>query len=87
MRANCVLLKGITQPSGWYGPVVDPATHQRYLEYRERHDYFGATTPVLGREPFIVADTEHRSLEAKGEARDDEEEARFNELAKLLFRD
>jgi hypothetical protein len=66
---------------------VDQETHKRYLEYRERHAYFGATTPILGREAFTLADTEHRTLDARGEGRDDEEEARFNELSKVLFRD
>ncbi len=67
---------------------MNPETHKRYLEYRERHEYFGSTAPVLPREPFLAADEEHRLLEAKGEdARDDEEEARWVELSKLLFRE
>jgi hypothetical protein len=66
---------------------VDRETHQRYLDYRERHGYFGATTPLLTRDKFLEADAEHRALDAKGEARDDEEEQRWAELAKLLFRD
>jgi hypothetical protein len=67
---------------------VDRETHQRYLDYRERHAYFGATTPILAKEAFLVADEEQRSLDRKGEdGRDDEEEARFAELSKLLFRD
>lgn len=67
--------------------IVDPETHRRYLEYRDRHAYFGATTPILTREQFLAADEEQRTLEEKGEARDDEEEARWAELSKLLFRD
>lgn len=67
---------------------MDPETHKRYLDYRARHGYFGATTPILGREDFIAADAEQRALEAKGEdARDDEEDARWQELNQLLFRD
>ena len=66
---------------------MDRDTHRRYLEYRDRHAYFGATTPVLAREAFEKADEEQRTLDAKGESRDDEEEARFEELSKLLFRD
>lgn len=66
---------------------MDRDTHQRYLDYRERHSYFGATTPILTREQFVTLDEEHRTLEAKGERRDDEEEARFEELAKTLLRD
>ena len=62
-------------------------THQSFLDYRERHEYFGAKNPRLGRDDFVKADAELNELEAKGDARDDEEEARFEELAKLLFRD
>jgi hypothetical protein len=69
---------------------VDPATHKRFLDYRERYVYFGAETrrPVLTADDFAAADAEHRTLEAMGdEGRDDEEEARFRELSKVLFRD
>lgn len=67
---------------------MDPTTHKRYLEYRERHVYFGATKPQLGRDAFLAADAEQRALEAKGEdGRTDEEEQRFVELCKVLFRD
>ncbi len=66
---------------------VDPATHQRFLDYRDRHAYFGGTTALLTREQFLAADAEQLALEAKGESRDDEEEARWAELSKLLFRD
>jgi hypothetical protein len=68
-------------------PLVDPETHKRFLEYHDRHGYFGGATPVLTREQFLAADSEQRELEAKGDARDDEEEARWAELSKLLFRD
>lgn len=67
---------------------VDPTTHKRFLDYRERHVYFGAKEKLLGPEEFEAADAEQRALDAKGEgARDDEEEERFVELSKLLFRD
>jgi hypothetical protein len=66
---------------------VDKDAHRRYLEYRDHHAYFAATTPVLGREDFLRADDEQRALHAKGDARDDEEEARYEELSKLLLRD
>jgi hypothetical protein len=66
---------------------MDRDTHQRYLDYRDRHAYFGATTKLLSMPEFIAADNEQRALEARGEARDDDEEARFAELSKLLFRD
>jgi hypothetical protein len=67
---------------------IDPEVHKRFLDYRERFIYFGAKTATpIGQEEFAVADAEHRALDAKGDARDDEEEQRFAELAKLLFRD
>ena len=66
---------------------VDPETHQRFLDYRDRHGYFGSTAPLLTREQFLAADAEQRELEAKGDRRDDDEEARWVELSKLLFRD
>jgi hypothetical protein len=75
------------QKGACYGPVVDRDTHQRFLDYRERHAYFGGTAALLTREQFLVADAEQRELDAKGEKRDDDEEARYNELSKLLFRD
>ena len=70
-----------------YPHDVDSDTHKRFLDYRDRHGYFGGTTALLTREQFLAADAEQRALEAKGEARDDEEEARWAELSKLLFRD
>ncbi|MBX3231663.1 MAG: hypothetical protein KIT84_23450 [Labilithrix sp.] len=66
---------------------MDPETHKRFLAYRDKHGYFGGTIPLLGRDAFLAADKEQLELEAKGERRDDDEEARFEELSKLLFRD
>jgi hypothetical protein len=68
---------------------MDARSHQRFLEYRERFGYFGkeASPRLLAYEQFATADEEQRALEAKGDGRDDEEEARFAELTKLLFRD
>lgn len=69
---------------------MDPATHKRFLEYRDRYVYFGAETrlPVLTADEFTAADAEQRALDAMGEeGRDDEEEARYRELSRLLFRD
>jgi hypothetical protein len=67
---------------------VDPATHKRYLEYRDKHTYFGKMTRQLTMAEFIPLEVEFVALEAKGEdARDDEEEERYAEVAKLLFRD
>ncbi|HEY2509298.1 MAG TPA: hypothetical protein VGI39_00450 [Polyangiaceae bacterium] len=68
---------------------MTPEVHKRFLDYRERYGYFGnKAVPQLTADAFVDADAEHRALEAKGEDdRDDEEEQRFAELAKLLFRD
>ena len=68
---------------------TDPAVHKRYLDYRERHAYFGnQLTKLLTMTEFVPLDAEHLALDAKGEdARDDEEAARFEEVAALLFRD
>ena len=66
---------------------MDPATHKRFLDYRDRHGYFGRQTKMMTMAEFERADAEHRALEARGEDRDDEEQARFDELARLLLRD
>ena len=67
---------------------MDPAQHKRYLDYRDRFGYFGRKgTSMLSMDAFAAADAEHRALAAKGESRDDDEEARFAELAALLLRD
>lgn len=66
----------------------DPAVHKRYLEYRERHEYFGKSTKLLGWAEFVPLDAEHLMLDAKGEDnRDDDEAARFDEISTVLFRD
>jgi len=66
---------------------MDRETHQRFLEYRERHEYFGGKNPILSNTEFLAADAEYNALEAKGENREDEDEVRFEDLAALLFRD
>jgi hypothetical protein len=68
---------------------MDPKVHSRFLEYRERYIYFakGVKAPQLSASEFTAADAEYRTLQAKGEAREDEEEVRLEELARLLFRD
>ncbi len=66
--------------------AADPKTHRRYLDYRESHGYFARSEPCLDYPAFAVVDAELRALEAKG-ALDDEEEARREELAALLYRD
>jgi hypothetical protein len=67
---------------------TDPAVHKRYLEYRDKHVYFGKLTKQLTMAEFTALEPELLALEAKGEdARDDEEEARWEELARILFKD
>ena len=65
-----------------------PAVHKRYLEYRDKHVYFGKLAKQLTMAEFAALEAEFLVLEAKGEdARDDEEAERWEEVAKLLFRD
>ena len=67
---------------------MDRETHARYLDYRDRHTYFGGAQKMLTPAEFEPLDREQRELHDKGEeARDDEEEARYVELSKILFRD
>jgi hypothetical protein len=68
---------------------MDPKVHNRFLDYRERYIYFakGVKAPQLTANEFVAADAEYRELYAKGDAREDEEEVRLEELARLLFRD
>jgi hypothetical protein len=69
--------------------AIEAQVHKRFLEYRERFAYFseGDVVPRLTVDEFVAADAEQRELEAKAEARDDEEEVRFAELNRVLFRD
>jgi ADP-ribose pyrophosphatase YjhB (NUDIX family) len=68
---------------------ADPLVHKRFLEHLERYTYFakGVRTRVLSYDEFAVVDAEQRLLRAKGDRRDDDEEARWAELTELLFRD
>ena len=66
---------------------MEKTVHKRYLEYRDLHVYFGGKKPIMAAPDFTAADAEYGELFAKGEARDDEEEARLAELATLLHRD
>ena len=65
---------------------VNPLVHKRYLDYRERHGYFGAKLRMLALPEFAELWAEHDALLAK-EPRDDEEDARLEELAAPLLRD
>ena len=66
---------------------MNPTVHKRYLDYRERHVYFGRKKPMVSAAEFEALDVEYRALRAKGEERDDEEEARFAEVAFSLHLD
>ena len=67
---------------------MDPVIHKRFLDYRDAYEYFGRDLQKLTPEEFGPLDAEFRALEQKGEeARDDEEQARFDALARLLLRD
>ncbi len=66
---------------------MDPTVHKRFLDYRELFLYFGRKITLLSADEFAKADAEHGVLAAKGKGRSDSEEARFRELARLLFRD
>jgi hypothetical protein len=66
---------------------MDQATHKRYLDYRDRYAYFGRRMKQLSMSEFEEAEKEIAVLAALGEGRDDEQEERFLELEKILFRD
>jgi len=66
---------------------MDRTVHKRYLDYRERHTYFGRKMPLLKADDFVRLDAEHGALEAMGDDRDDEEDARFAALLHVLLRD
>jgi hypothetical protein len=66
---------------------MDRRVHKRYLDYRERHVYFGWKKPLLNADDYVRLDAEAELLEAKKEERDDEEEERFAALMHVLLRD
>jgi len=66
---------------------MDQQTHKRYLDYRQRHEYFGRQKAILTLAEFEPLDVEARELEAKGRTRDDEEETRLYDLYVILLRD
>ncbi|MEO6419421.1 MAG: hypothetical protein ABIP39_08455 [Polyangiaceae bacterium] len=67
---------------------MDPKTHKRFLDYREKFTYFGRGEMVqLNAVDFTAADAEYRELVAKGDGRDDEEEARYEYLLQILLLD
>jgi len=66
---------------------MDRRVHKRYLDYRERHVYFGWQKPLLNAADYVRLDAEAALLDAMGEARDDEEEERFAALLLVLLRD
>jgi len=66
---------------------MDPRLHKRYLDYRERHGYFGWKKPLLNAADYTRLDAEAAQLLALGEDRDDEEEERYAALLYVLLRD
>jgi hypothetical protein len=70
---------------------MNRSLHKRYIDYREKHVYFGhpdgRQTPVLSPEAFTEADAEFRALTGKGKDRTAAEEKRFLALETLLFFD
>lgn len=72
---------------GLYRPSpMTPEKHRQYLDYLAQYEYFGRRLPKLGMDEFEASDREYHELAAKT-SRDDDDEARLEELAKLLFRD
>lgn len=65
---------------------MTPEAHKRYLDYRERHGYFGRRVPLLPMGVFVAAEQEYAALAARMD-RDDDEETRLGELTRLLLRD
>lgn len=72
---------------------MDPKVHRRFLDYKDLYEYFGVgkvheKPPAFSLEDFAALDGEYVALFHKGEEnRDDEEQARFQELSSLLLRD
>jgi len=65
---------------------MDRALHKRYLDYRDAFEYFGRNMTRLTAEQFARAEEELRALDAKSTRRDADEEARWKELERILFR-
>ncbi len=65
---------------------MTPEAHKRYLDYRERHAYFGKRQALLSMQEFVAAETELAELAAKAR-RDDDDDARVAELEQMLLRD
>ncbi len=64
---------------------MDQVRHRRFLDYFDRFEYFGRGKKKLTADEFEKLDIEYLALLTK--ARDDEEEARFAEVASALLRD
>jgi hypothetical protein len=66
---------------------MDPKVHKRYLDYRDRHVYFGRKKAMMSGVDFEPLDAEYQVLLQKGESRDDEEDARFADVCSKLHLD
>lgn len=60
-------------------------THQNYLDYRDRHTYFGGATRLLTLTEFAALEAEHATLLHAD--RGDEDEARLDTLVAILLLD
>ncbi len=61
--------------------------HSDYLDYRDRHVYFGQNKPPMTFEAFAPLELEWRELESLGDARSAEQELRYVELSQALHHD
>ena len=67
--------------------MTDSTIHRLFLDYRERHAYFGRSQAMLTFDEFVTREDERRELLTKGETRTDDEEARLAELEVELLHD
>ncbi len=65
----------------------DANVHKRFLDYRERHVYFGKNMRMLDYTEFAKLDEEQRALDKMGDDRDDDDEARLRVLTIALLMD
>ncbi|MEC7519959.1 MAG: hypothetical protein VYE22_08850 [Myxococcota bacterium] len=68
---------------------MDPRAHRRFLDYVDKHVYFGGPDlPKLGREQWLELDAERAAFEARDpDSLDDDERRRFRALRRLLLVD
>jgi hypothetical protein len=72
------------------GTTIDPKTHRRFLDYRERHAYFGRDDlkKPLTMQEFAAFDAEYAALVARPRAELGQAGSeRLAELMRVLLRD